>query len=167
MSIHPTAFIAPNATVLGNVTLGADASVWYGCVVRGDSEAIEIGAETNIQDLTVVHADPGSPCRIGRRVAVGHRAILHACVVEDLCLIGMGSIILNNARIGTGSVVAAGAVVPEGMIVPPGSVVMGVPARVVRSVDPILAERIAGTWSRYVEFARLHRRGDFRAVPTQ
>ena len=144
MSIHPSAFIAPNATVLGNVTLGADASIWYGCVVRGDSEAIEIGEETNIQDLTVMHADPGSPCRIGRRVAVGHRAILHACVVEDLCLIGMGSIILNNARIGTGSVVAAGAVVPEGMIVPPGSVVMGVPARVVRSVDPVLAERIAG-----------------------
>lgn len=118
MSIHPSAFIAPNATVLGKVTLGADASVWYGCVVRGDSEVIEIGEETNIQDLTVIHADPGSPCRIGRRVAVGHRAILHACVVEDLCLIGMGSIILNNARIGTGSVVAAGAVVPEGMIVP-------------------------------------------------
>ena len=114
MPIHPSAFIAPNATVLGKVTLGADASIWYGCVVRGDSEAIEIGDETNIQDLTVVHADPGSPCRIGRRVAVGHRAILHACVVEDLCLIGMGSIILNNARIGTGSVVAAGAVVPEG-----------------------------------------------------
>jgi len=124
MPIHPSAFIAPNATVLGKVTLGADASIWYGCVVRGDSEAIEIGDETNIQDLTVMHADPGSPCRIGRRVAVGHRAILHACVVEDLCLIGMGSIILNNARIGTGSVVAAGAVVPEGMIVPPGSVVM-------------------------------------------
>ena len=128
MSIHPSAFIAPNAIVMGRVTLGADASVWYGCVVRGDTEAIEIGAETNIQDLTMVHADPGSPCRIGRRVAVGHRAILHACVVEDLCLIGMGSIILNNARIGTGSVVAAGAVVPEGMNVPPGSVVMGVPA---------------------------------------
>ena len=166
MPIHPTAFIAATATVLGNVTMGEDSSVWYGCVISGDNEAIEIGAETNIQDLTVMHADPGSPCRIGRRVAVGHRAILHACVVEDLCLIGMGSIILNNARIGTGSVVAAGAGVPEGMNVPPGSVVMGVPARVVRSVDPVLAERIAGTWSRYVEFARMHRRGEFRPVST-
>ena len=165
--IHPSAFIAPGAVVLGDVSLGRDSSVWYNSVLRGDMAPITVGDETNIQDLTVVHADPGSPCRIGRRVAVGHRAILHACVVEDLCLIGMGSIILNNARIGTGSVVAAGAVVPEGMIVPPGSVVMGVPARVVRPVDPVLAERIAGTWSRYVEFARMHRRGEFRAVPTQ
>jgi carbonic anhydrase/acetyltransferase-like protein (isoleucine patch superfamily) len=161
-NIAHAAFIAPNATILGNVTIGADASIWYGAVLRGDTEAVEIGAETNIQDLTTVHADPGAPCRIGRRVGVGHRAVLHGCVVEDLCLIGMGSILLNHAHIGTGSVVAAGAVVPEGMTVPPGSVVMGVPARIVRSVDPILAERIAATWSRYVALARRHQAGEFR-----
>jgi carbonic anhydrase/acetyltransferase-like protein (isoleucine patch superfamily) len=92
---------------------------------------------------------------------VGHRAILHGCSVEDLCLIGMGAVLLNHAHVGTGSVVAAGAVVPEGMQIPPGSVVMGVPARIVRSVDPVLAERIAGTWSRYVSLARRHQSGDF------
>lgn len=155
------AFIAPNATILGDVAIGRDASIWYGAVVRGDTESIEVGAETNIQDLAVLHADPGAPCRVGQRVGVGHRAILHGCSVEDLCLIGMGAVLLNHAHVGTGSVVAAGAVVPEGMQIPPGSVVMGVPARIVRSVDPVLAERIAGTWSRYVALARRHRSGDF------
>lgn len=155
------AFIAPNATIVGDVTIGRDASIWYGAVLRGDTESVVVGAETNIQDLTVLHADPGAPCRIGQRVGVGHRAILHGCVVEDLCLVGMGAVLLNHAHIGTGSVVAAGAVVPEGMQVPPGSVVMGVPARIVRSVDPVLAERIAGTWSRYVSLARRHQAGEF------
>jgi carbonic anhydrase/acetyltransferase-like protein (isoleucine patch superfamily) len=159
--IHPTAFIAPTASVMGRVTIGVDASVWYGAVIRGDLEDIEIGDETNIQDLTMVHADPGVPCRVGRRVGVGHRAILHGCTIEDQCLIGMGSIILNGACIGSGSVVAAGALVPEHMSVPPGSVVMGVPGRIVRSVDAALAERIAGTWSRYVAHAKRHRNGEW------
>ncbi len=163
-NIDNPAFIAPNATLIGDVRIGQGASIWYGAVLRGDTELVEIGAETNIQDLTTVHADPGSPCRIGKRVGVGHRAILHGCIVEDLCLIGMGSILLNNALIGTGSVVAAGAVVPEGMIVPPGSVVMGVPARIVRAVDPVLAERIAATWSRYVSLARRHQAGEFKPL---
>ena len=161
MSRFPdAAFIAPNATILGDVTIGRDASIWYGAVVRGDTEFIHVGAETNIQDLTMLHADPGAPCRIGQRVGVGHRAILHGCVVDDLCLVGMGAVLLNHAHVGTGSVVAAGAVVPEGMQIPPGSVVMGVPARIVRSVDPVLAERIAATWSRYVSLARRHQSGD-------
>jgi carbonic anhydrase/acetyltransferase-like protein (isoleucine patch superfamily) len=165
--IHPTAFIAPTASVMGDVTIGADASVWYGAVLRGDLEAISIGDETNIQDLTMVHADPGVPCRIGRRVGVGHRAILHGCVVEDQCLVGMGSIILNRACIGSGSVVAAGALVPEGMMVPPGSLVMGVPGRIVRPVDAALAERIAGTWARYVAHAKRHRNGEWPLAPAQ
>ncbi|HEX5819948.1 MAG TPA: gamma carbonic anhydrase family protein [Gemmatimonadales bacterium] len=159
--IHPSAFIASTASVMGDVTIGADASVWYGAVLRGDLEAIEIGDETNIQDLTMVHADPGVPCRIGRRVGVGHRAILHGCTIEDQCLIGMGSIILNGACVGTGSVIAAGALVPEGMHVPAGSLVMGVPGRIVRPVDAALAERIAGTWSRYVAHAKRHRNGEW------
>lgn len=166
-TIHPSAFIAPTASVMGRVTIGADASVWYGAVLRGDLEAIEIGDETNIQDLTMVHADPGAPCRIGKRVGVGHRAILHGCTVEDLCLIGMGSIILNGACIGGGSVVAAGALVPEGMLVPPGSLVMGVPGRIVRPVDDALSRRVAGTWARYVAHAKRHRNGEWPIAPSQ
>jgi carbonic anhydrase/acetyltransferase-like protein (isoleucine patch superfamily) len=157
-------WIAPNATVLGDVTIGEGASIWYGCVVRGDTDKIRIGAETNIQDLTMVHVDEGVPCTIGARVGVGHRAILHGCTVEDECLIGMGAVVLNRAVIGTGSVVAAGAVVPEGMIVPPGSLVMGVPGRVVRKVDETLKARITGTWKHYVEEAAKHRAGKYPRV---
>jgi carbonic anhydrase/acetyltransferase-like protein (isoleucine patch superfamily) len=159
-----TYWIAPNATVLGDVTIGEGASIWYGCVVRGDTDKIRIGAETNIQDLTMVHVDEGVPCTIGARVGVGHRAILHGCTVEDECLIGMGAVVLNRAVIGTGSVVAAGAVVPEGMIVPPGSLVMGVPGRVVRKVDETLKARITGTWKHYVEEAAKHRAGKYPRV---
>lgn len=162
--IHPTAFIAPGAAVLGDVTIGEDASVWYGAVVRGDVAPIVIGAQTNLQDGTIVHVDEGAPCTIGRRVGVGHRVILHGCTVEDDCLIGMGSILLNGVRIGTGSVVAAGAVIPEGMQVPPRSVVMGVPGRIVRPVDASLTGRIATTWAHYVEQARAYRTGKYPAV---
>ena len=159
--VHPTAFIAPGAVVLGDVTLGPRSSVWYQSVLRGDMAPIVIGEATNLQDATIVHVDAGKPALIGARVGVGHRVILHACTVEDECLIGMGSILLNDVRIGTGSVVAAGAVVPEGMVVPPGSLVMGVPARVVRHVDDGLRARIRGTWEHYVEQAARHRSGAF------
>lgn len=159
--VHPTAFIAPGAVVLGEVTLGPHASVWYQAVLRGDMAPIVIGEATNLQDATIVHVDEGKPALIGARVGVGHRVILHACIVEDECLIGMGSVLLNDVRIGTGSVVAAGAVVPEGMQVPPGSLVMGVPARIARPVDDALRARIRGTWEHYVEQAARHRRGVF------
>ena len=164
--IHPSAFIAPGAVVLGDVSLGANTSIWYNSVVRGDMAPIVIGEETNIQDLSMVHVDEGVPCTIGRRVGVGHQVILHGCTVEDECLIGMGSVILNGARIGTGSVIGAGAVIPEGMQVPPGSVVMGVPGRIVRRVDPELTARIAGTWQHYVEQAKRHREGKYSRVFT-
>ena len=160
--IDKSAFIAPGAIVLGDVSLGRNSSIWYNSVLRGDMAPITIGEETNIQDLSMVHVDEGVPCTVGRRVGVGHRVILHGCTIEDECLIGMGSIILNRARIGTGSVIGAGAVIPEGMEVPPGSLVMGVPGRIVRKVDPELAERIAGTWRHYVEQAKRHRSGAFR-----
>lgn len=160
--IHPTAFIAPGAVVLGDVTLGPHASVWYQAVLRGDMAPIVVGEATNLQDATIVHVDTDKPTRIGARVGVGHRAILHACTVEDDCLIGMGSIVLNDVLVGAGSVVAAGAVLPEGMRVPPGSLVMGIPARVVRPVDEALRARIRGTWEHYVAEAERHRRG---AVP--
>ena len=162
--IHPTAFIAAGAVVLGDVTLGEESSVWYGAVVRGDMAPIAIGAQTNLQDGTIVHVDEGVPCSVGRRVGVGHRVILHGCTVEDECLIGMGAILLNGVRIGRGSVIAAGAVIPEGMQVPPGSLVMGVPGRIVRPVDAALAERITATWAHYVGQARAHREGRFPAV---
>jgi carbonic anhydrase/acetyltransferase-like protein (isoleucine patch superfamily) len=160
--IDPTAFIAPGAVVLGDVTLGREASVWYNCVVRGDMAPIVVGDQTNLQDLTMVHVDQGVPCTIGSRVGVGHRAILHGCAVEDEVLVGMGAILLNRVRVGTGSVIGAGALLPEGMAVPAGSLVLGVPARVVRQVDPELRARIRHTWEHYVAEARRHRAG---AVP--
>jgi len=146
---------------MGDVTLGPRASVWYGAVLRGDMDRIEIGEDTNLQDGTIVHVDEGRPALIGARVGVGHRAIVHGCTVEDDCLIGMGSILLNGVVLSTGSVVAAGAVVREGMVIPPGSLVMGVPARVVRPVDDGLRARIRATWQHYVELARRHRAGNF------
>jgi len=160
-NIHPSAFVAPTAAVMGDVTLGEEASVWYHAVLRGDMAPIVIGAQSNIQDGTVVHVDEGVPCTVGRRVGVGHRVILHGCTVGDDCLIGMGSVLLNGVSIGTGSVVAAGAVIPEGMQVPARSLVMGVPGRIVRQVDAPLAERVAATWSHYVEEARAHRAGRY------
>ena len=163
--IHPTAYIAPTAAVMGDVTLGAESSVWYGAVLRGDMAGISIGERSNLQDGTIVHVDEGVPCRVGARVGVGHRVILHGCLVDDDCLIGMGSVLLNGVRIGTGSVVAAGAVIPEGMQIPPGSLVMGVPGRIVRPVDEALTRRIAETWAHYVEQARAHRAGRFSLHP--
>jgi len=160
----PTAFVAPGAVVLGDVTLGAHASVWYACVLRGDMAPILVGESSNVQDGTIVHVDEGKPARIGARVGIGHRAIIHGCTIEDECLIGMGSVLLNDVVVGTGSVVAAGAVVPEGVIIPPGSLVMGVPARVVRRVDEALRERIRGTWEHYVREAERHRAGTFRPM---
>jgi carbonic anhydrase/acetyltransferase-like protein (isoleucine patch superfamily) len=160
-AIHPTAFIASTAAVMGDVTLGEETSVWYCAVLRGDMAPIVIGAQSNIQDGSIVHVDAGVPCSVGSRVAVGHRVVLHGCTVEDDCLIAMGSLLLNGVRIGAGSVVAAGAVVPEGMQVPPGSLVMGVPGRIIRPVDAALAKRVAATWSHYVKEARAHREGRY------
>jgi carbonic anhydrase/acetyltransferase-like protein (isoleucine patch superfamily) len=151
---------------MGDVTLGPRASVWYGTVVRGDMDRIVVGEDTNLQDGTIVHVDAGRPALIGARVGVGHRAILHGCTVEDECLIGMGSVLLNGVVVGTGSVVAAGAVLREGMVVPPGSVVMGVPGRVVRPVDETLRARITETWEHYVAEAARHRAGNFPPART-
>ena len=165
-SIDPSAFIAATAVVLGDVTLGPRSSVWYTAVLREDMAPIVIGADSNLQDGTIVHVDEGVPCTVGERVGVGHRVILHGCTVEDDSLIGMGSVLLNHVRIGRGSVVAAGAVIPEGVEVPPGSLVMGVPGRIVREVDAALTERITETWRHYVEQARTHRAGRYPLVST-
>jgi len=165
LNIHPTAFVAPSADVMGDVRLAAHASVWYQCVLRGDLAPIIIGERSNIQDLTMVHVDEGLPCTVGANVGVGHRCILHGCVVEDDCLIGMGSVLLNNVRVGAGSVIGAGAVVAEGMHIPPGSLAMGVPARIRGQVDDALRARIRATVDHYVELSRLHREGTFPRRP--
>jgi len=152
--VDPTAFIAPTAVVVGDVRLGAESSVWFHAVVRGDSAPIRVGQQSNIQDLCVLHADPGFPCTLGDRVTVGHSAIVHGATVEDDCLIGMRSVVMNGATIGKGSIVAVGAVVTEGTIVPAGSVVMGVPAKVKRQVSEEDLQRIRHAANHYVENAR-------------
>ena len=155
--IDPTAFVAPTATVLGDVALAEESSVWFGAVLRGDNDAIRVGPRTNIQDQAIVHVDPDEPCLIGADVTVGHRAIIHAATVEDGCLIGMGAIILNGAVIGAGSIVGAGAVVRAGEIIPPRSLVVGLPARVVRALsDEQVAENLASA-ARYVANGRAYR----------
>jgi carbonic anhydrase/acetyltransferase-like protein (isoleucine patch superfamily) len=149
---------------MGDVTLAAEASVWYTSVLRGDTAPIRIGSQSCLQDGCIVHVDEGMPCTVGNRVGVGHRVTLHGCTVDDDCLVGMGSILLNGVVVGRGSVIAAGALLPEGMQVPSGSLVMGLPARVVRQVDAELSRRIEQTWKHYVEQARRHRAGEFPRV---
>jgi carbonic anhydrase/acetyltransferase-like protein (isoleucine patch superfamily) len=156
--IAASAYIDPSAQVIGDVVAGERSSIWPNVSVRGDTNSIRIGEETNIQDNSVLHCDPG-PFRleIGNRVTVGHMAMLHGCVIEDECLIGIGAVVLNGAKIGAGSVVAAGAVVPEGMQVPPGSMVMGLPARIKREVTGEERERFKLNAQHYVEAARIYR----------
>jgi carbonic anhydrase/acetyltransferase-like protein (isoleucine patch superfamily) len=158
-TIHPTAFIHPAAHAIGNVTLGARVSVWPTAVLRGDSDAITIGEDSNVQDGTVVHVDPGVPCTIGARVAIGHRAIVHGTTVGDDCLIGMGAILLNGVVVGSGSIVGAGAVCREGMQIPPNSLVVGVPARVIRETTEAERARIASTVAAYLRLQVEHRTG--------
>lgn len=142
--LHPESWVAPNASVIGNVTLAEKASVWYSATLRAEFDPIEIGPGSNVQDSATIHADPGFPVVIGARVTVGHNAVLHGCTVEDGCLIGMGAVIGNGATVGAGSLVAPGAVLPQGMIVPPRSLVAGVPAKVRRelSADEIAVSSI-------------------------
>jgi carbonic anhydrase/acetyltransferase-like protein (isoleucine patch superfamily) len=127
-------YVAPSADVIGEVELAADSSVWFQCVLRGDIEPIRIGASSNIQDGTVIHTMKGAPTIVGEWVTVGHQATLHACVVGDHCLIGMGAVLLNNVQVGEGSIVAAGSLVAENTVIPPRSLYMGVPARFKRAV---------------------------------
>ncbi len=129
-------FVADSAAVIGAVVLENHVSVWFGAVVRGDHEPVVIGAETNIQDLSLLHTDPGCPLTVGRAVTVGHQAALHGCTVADGCLIGIKAVVLNNARIGRDCIVGANTLVTEGKQIPDGSLVMGVPGRVVRPLRP-------------------------------
>lgn len=155
--VHPDAFVHSAAHVIGDVSLGARVSVWPTAVLRGDTDSIVVGAESNIQDGSIVHVDAGVPCTIGRRVAVGHRAIIHGATIEDQCLIGMGAILLNGVVVGTGSIIGAGAVCREGMLIPPGSLVVGVPGKVIRETTREERARIEKTVDAYLELQRLHR----------
>ncbi len=154
--IDPTAWVAPGAIVVGDVDLGAEVSIWYSAVIRADAEAISVGDGSNIQDGSVLHADPGFPARIGRNVVVGHRAVLHGCTVEDGALIGIGSIVMNGAVIGAGSLVGAGALVSEGTVIPPGSLVLGAPGRVKRELSQAERDRILTNAEHYRALRTLH-----------
>jgi carbonic anhydrase/acetyltransferase-like protein (isoleucine patch superfamily) len=160
-SIDPTAFVHPEALVFGDVTLGARASIWPTAVLRGDTDRIVVGDESNVQDGTIVHVDQGVPTTIGRRVAIGHRAIVHGASIDDDCLIAMGAILLNGVQVGSGSIIGAGAVCREGMRIPPSSLVLGVPGRVVRETTDGERERIARTVQSYLDLQQAHRRGDY------
>jgi carbonic anhydrase/acetyltransferase-like protein (isoleucine patch superfamily) len=155
--VAPSAWVAPGAYVIGDVHLGEQSSVWYGAVLRGDTEPIRVGARTNIQDGCILHADPGYPAIVGEDCVVGHRAVVHGCVIEGGCLIGMGATILNGARIGEGSIVAAGALVPEGKEYPAGSLIVGIPAKAAKEVSEEQTQDIARGVREYVERAAPHR----------
>ena len=155
-TLHPTVFVAPGAVVLGDVTLKARSSVWFNTVIRGDSDAVVVGEDTNLQDNSVVHEDEGIPTLIGDRVTVGHRAIIHGCVIEDDCLIGMGSVVLSGARIGAGSLIGASSLVREHQTVPPGSLVVGSPARVVGPASDQHRASIRNGSAHYAELARFY-----------
>jgi len=152
-------FVAPNATVIGDVTLTAKVSIWFGAVVRGDKDRIVIGEASNIQDNCVVHTSTGHPVIIGSRVSVGHGAILHGCTLSDRVLVGMGAIVLNGAVVGEDTVIGAGAVVTEGMDVPPESVVVGVPGKVIKPVSEAQKQHIVRNAEAYVDLATEYAHG--------
>ena len=132
--IAASAWVAPDANVIGSCELGDDVSIWFGATLRGDTETIVVGRGTNVQDGCVLHSDPGFALAIGSDCTIGHRAILHGCTLEDRVLVGMGATILNGAHIGADTLIGAGALVTEGKVIPPGSLVVGAPARVVREL---------------------------------
>lgn len=155
--IDPSAFVAPGAFIIGDVTIGPESSVWFGAVLRGDIAPIVVGQGSNIQDTAVVHVDIGQPTFIGNGVTVGHGAILHGCTVGDNVLVGIRAVVLTGAVIGENSLIGAGAVVPEGTVIPPNSLVLGVPARVVGEVTPELLRRIKESAEHYRNYIRVYR----------
>ncbi|MGO4639797.1 gamma carbonic anhydrase family protein [Mesorhizobium sp. 2RAF45] len=145
-----TNWIAPDATLIGDVRVGRNAGFWFGVVIRGDNEPITIGADTNVQEHTVMHTDPGFPLTIGEGCTIGHRAMLHGCTIGDNSLIGMGAIVLNGARIGKNSLVGAGALVTEGKEFPDNSLIVGSPAKAIRVLDDAAVARLRGSAAHYV-----------------
>ncbi len=159
--IHPSVFVAPNATLTGDIQIGAGSSIWFGTVIRADRDAVVIGEGTNIQDNCVVHEDPGCPVHLGNHVVVGHRAIIHGCRIDDHSLIGMGAIVMNRVRIGKYCIIGAGAVLTEGMEIPDYSLVLGAPARIVKQVTEAQMEGIRQSALSYKALAQRYMNGEF------
>jgi carbonic anhydrase/acetyltransferase-like protein (isoleucine patch superfamily) len=157
--VDPSAWVADSAQVMGAVTLGADASIWFGTVVRGDTETITIGRGSNIQDGSVLHADVGRPIVVGNHVTVGHKVMLHGCTIGDESLIGIGAVVLNGAKIGRNCLVGAGALVTEGKEFPDGSMIIGSPAKAVRQLTPEQMEGLRWSARHYVANARRFQAG--------
>ncbi len=155
--VADTAWVAPTAAVIGDVTIGERSGVFYSAVVRGDTTTITIGDGSNLQDGVVVHADPGFACTVGSGVSIGHAAVVHGCTIEDDCLIGMGAVVLNGAVVGRGSMIAAGAVVLEGAQIPPGSLVAGVPGKVRRELSADEQAGVRENARHYTELTAAHR----------
>lgn len=155
--IHPSAWVADSAQVIGNIHLAENASVWYGAVLRGDNDRISVGRNSNVQDGSVLHIDIGTPLTIGDDVTVGHQVVLHGCSIGDSTLVGIQSVILNGARIGRNSIVGAGSLVTEGKAFPDGVLIVGSPAKVVRELTPEQIARVQMSARHYVAQARLHR----------
>ena len=161
--LGPGAYVADSAEVIGNVQMGENASVWFQCVVRGDTERIVIGRGSNIQDSSVLHADEGVPLIIGDNVSVGHQVMLHGCTIGDGSLIGIQAVVLNNAKIGRNCIVGAGSVVTEGKEFPDNSLIIGAPARVVRTLDEKALGMLEHIAEHYVRNAARYRKG-FRKI---
>ena len=156
-NIHPQSWIAPNSTVIGQVQLERNVSIWWNCILRGDTDLLFVGENTNIQDGSVLHTDPGLQLIIGRDVTIGHRVILHGCTIGDGCLIGMGATLLNRAVIGKNCLIGANTLIPEGKVIPDRSLVVGLPGRIVRELTDeevanlqLSADRYVAQWRRYV-----------------
>ena len=157
--VAESAWVADSAQVIGNVALAADTSIWFGAVLRGDTENIRVGRGSNIQDLSVLHADVGSPLTVGEDVTVGHQVMLHGCTIGDGSLIGIGAVVLNGAVIGKGCLVGAGSLVTEGKVFPDGSMILGIPAKVVRQLSPEQLEGLRMSSRHYVDNAQRFRTG--------
>lgn len=155
--VHEQAWVAPGAVLAGEVSVGPETGIWYTCVIRADLAPITLGARTNVQDGSVLHADPGFPATVGDGVTIGHRAVVHGCTVENDVLIGMGAVLMNGVHVGAGSLIAAGAVLTQGTVVPPGSLVAGVPGKVRRELGEAERNSIPLSAAAYVHLLGLHR----------
>ncbi|MCA0941071.1 gamma carbonic anhydrase family protein [Salipiger pacificus] len=157
--LHESAWVAPDANLIGRIVLEEGSSVWFGCTLRGDNEEIRVGAGSNIQENVVCHTDMGYPLTIGAGCTIGHKAMLHGCTIGENSLVGMGATILNGAKIGRNCLIGAGALIPEGKEIPDGSLVMGVPGKVVRQLDEAAIEGLRKSAKGYQQNARRFRAG--------
>ncbi|QKF67079.1 gamma carbonic anhydrase family protein [Arcobacter venerupis] len=155
--IHASAWVAPSADLIGNIEIGEDSSVWFGCVIRSDVNEVRIGKNTNIQDLSCIHTDTNTKTIIGDNVTIGHKVMLHGCKIEDNCLIGMSATILDDAVIGEGSIVGANSLVTSGKVFPPRSMIMGSPAKVVKQLTQEDVDKLIAHAAHYVEYKNNYR----------